>query len=415
MMARGAPWDQNNTKHAYWRRCTYIALPMGIILSLCHFYGSYSPQTISYHVDGSTAAPPHDRSQQEQGVHEYPSEQPHTIRDNAFDGLRASVLPDSPLSAPHTATKNHVAHQPVDIDADGNQGAEGKEGCTQGEDGTPCETFIPQILMDGEDPEEVEILPEDRRQPQLGPAERVLVDDPEQFQAILASTLARKQKTFVLFTAALLSEGQPWCPDARAAEPGIWAALENPAGDSAVVVCRLPFSEWKSKTPHPYKKMVGLSRLPTLMRWGASGEEGRLVEDECKDRAQVLNFVTRNTPGEATVVQREATGVQGETGAHAQAVGVLALGTEPKPDARHDIAPAATDTASPSLGGASPFLDSLVDSTLFKVCNLNPDQNPDPDPNPDPNSHHVNLLNPNPKSNPNPNPKVPPTLIGPHA
>ena len=73
----------------------------------------------------------------------------------------------------------------------------------------------------------------------VSPATRVVVDDPLQFQTAVTATVKNRNKTFVLFTAGLGDDGQPWCPDARAAEPKVWAALDAAGGNAAVVRLRL--------------------------------------------------------------------------------------------------------------------------------------------------------------------------------
>jgi len=129
------------------------------------------------------------------------------------------------------------------------------------------------------------------------PAERIQVSDPSQFASVVAAS-AEKKKTFALFTAALQEDtGEPWCPDARAAEPVIFEALDAPGVPAAVVVCRLPREDWKNTAaPHAYRAAVGLTNLPTLLSWETTaGETGRLVEDECKELQRVVHFIKGNS------------------------------------------------------------------------------------------------------------------------
>ena len=124
-------------------------------------------------------------------------------------------------------------------------------------------------------------------------AEYTTVETPAAFDALAEKAVKwGKSKTFALFTAALKEDGQPWCPDAREAEPFVFRGLDAADPQVSVLVCRIPREEWKNKeSPHPYRAKVGLTNLPTLMEWSSAGPGKRLVEGECKSDENVAKFV----------------------------------------------------------------------------------------------------------------------------
>ena len=122
-------------------------------------------------------------------------------------------------------------------------------------------------------------------------------DRPDDFSRITAKAVAEHHKVFVLFTASLTSAGTPWCPDSRAAEPLLFAALEAEAAVSSValVLCRLSRSEWGRGDRPSYLADVQVNRIPTLLSWTETGPVTRLVEEECKDTNRVGRLMRRSS------------------------------------------------------------------------------------------------------------------------
>jgi hypothetical protein len=70
------------------------------------------------------------------------------------------------------------------------------------------------------------------------------------------------------------------------------AAAASPTG---LTLLEMPLvrSEYSGVPTHPYRvhPAVKLARIPTLMRWGAKGKTGELVEGACKDAELVRELV----------------------------------------------------------------------------------------------------------------------------
>ena len=96
------------------------------------------------------------------------------------------------------------------------------------------------------------------------------------------------------FCGAKDARGDSWCGDCVEAEPVLSAALATAAAVAPLVVVYIPLerAEFKGVASHWVRAVpFGVSRIPTLARWGKTRVVAALIEDECKDAAGVAEFL----------------------------------------------------------------------------------------------------------------------------
>lgn len=157
------------------------------------------------------------------------------------------------------------------------------------------------------------------------------------------------------FTATIKSEtGRAWCDDCEAAEPVIGRALRAPTNGRPVVLlqCDVSREEYKNKPEYYYRthRDVGLTSIPTLIRWDETGTRRRLGEQECSDPIAVSALLlapppTTGTPC-TTAPERSAPSSASSTGPTAATTGSAAATTT-------SAAPSATTSTSTATGGGA--------------------------------------------------------------
>lgn len=88
--------------------------------------------------------------------------------------------------------------------------------------------------------------------------------------------------------------GQSWCVDCVTADPILRAACVRLRPELTLHECPVgPRSGWKNVSDHPYRlhPALRLARIPTLIRFAAGCEIGRLVEADCGKPAVVEAFL----------------------------------------------------------------------------------------------------------------------------
>ena len=99
---------------------------------------------------------------------------------------------------------------------------------------------------------------------------------------------------FLFFAAAEPGAASSWCPDCVLSEPVLRATLGRVAPALAVYECPVGTrAAWKGQAEHPYRRHPAfrVSRIPTLIRFRAGVEIGRLVEGPCADPAAITAFL----------------------------------------------------------------------------------------------------------------------------
>jgi thiol-disulfide isomerase/thioredoxin len=134
---------------------------------------------------------------------------------------------------------------------------------------------------------------------------RVILTSASAFEAAVQEHAAKSKAggpaLFLLFTGAKdPSSGASWCPDCSDAAPVVDSVFAEAAEASEAGVTLLELhldrAEWKGLPPHPAHPFrthpaFKVQRIPTLVRWGARGKVGELVEDGCKDAGLVKELV----------------------------------------------------------------------------------------------------------------------------
>lgn len=88
-------------------------------------------------------------------------------------------------------------------------------------------------------------------------------------------------------------EGEPWCPDCRAALPAIGAVFDQPDGPTAFWL-DVPRDEWKNKTPgqeHFFRSAYGIDNVPTVVKWQDVSVDG--LENVACTSQSCLSVLTR--------------------------------------------------------------------------------------------------------------------------
>lgn len=109
-----------------------------------------------------------------------------------------------------------------------------------------------------------------------------------------AVAAAQGDALFLFFGSADPGTGQSWCPDCVVADPVLRATIAKVAPRLAVHECPVGArADWKGKLDHPYRTHPAfrVARIPTLIRFRAGLEIGRLVEGPCADPAAVAAFL----------------------------------------------------------------------------------------------------------------------------
>jgi len=88
--------------------------------------------------------------------------------------------------------------------------------------------------------------------------------------------------------------GTSWCPDCVTADPVLRATIATTVPKLTIYECPVGArSAWKGQMDHPYRihPTFHLERIPTLIRFRAGLDIGRLVESSCADRTAVQAFL----------------------------------------------------------------------------------------------------------------------------
>ncbi len=105
---------------------------------------------------------------------------------------------------------------------------------------------------------------------------------------------AQGDALFLFFGSEDPGTGASWCPDCVTADPVLRATLAASAPALTVHECPVGVrADWKGRMDHPYRghPAFHVERIPTLIRFRAGIDIGRLVEAPCADRAAVAAFV----------------------------------------------------------------------------------------------------------------------------
>ncbi len=119
--------------------------------------------------------------------------------------------------------------------------------------------------------------------------------NPADAAAALAEVVAaRGDALFLFFGSPDPLTGASWCPDCVTADPVLRATIRATAPGLTVYECPVGArSAWKGCLDHPYRvhPAFHVARIPTLIRFRAGLDIGRLVEAPCADRDAVQAFV----------------------------------------------------------------------------------------------------------------------------
>lgn len=119
--------------------------------------------------------------------------------------------------------------------------------------------------------------------------------DPAAAAAAHAALVARGgDGLFLFFGSDDPATGASWCPDCVVADPVLRATLGRVAPGLAVHECPVGMrADWKGQAQHPYRLLPAfrIARIPTLIRFRAGIEIGRLVEGPCADPAAITAFL----------------------------------------------------------------------------------------------------------------------------
>ena len=101
----------------------------------------------------------------------------------------------------------------------------------------------------------------------------------ENFMSKVSELEKQGKEVYCLFSGTKDANGKSWCPDCVTAEPVVRGCLKNMPEAAVFLYCQVGERDyWKNKSNefrvHPKLK---LTRVPTLMRWGAPNE--KLVEE----------------------------------------------------------------------------------------------------------------------------------------
>jgi hypothetical protein len=122
---------------------------------------------------------------------------------------------------------------------------------------------------------------------------RVVLEQPEAFDATLREELRGRESVLVRVTAANGKDGKPWCSDCARFEPVLQAVLEGADRQVTLLDCLVVRDAYK-QGEHPYRKhpLLQIKAIPTLLRVDAAGvAQARLVEAECFDAKSVERVV----------------------------------------------------------------------------------------------------------------------------
>jgi hypothetical protein len=119
--------------------------------------------------------------------------------------------------------------------------------------------------------------------------------DPAAAQAAFDRTAGEaRDALFLFFGSEDPGTGASWCPDCVTADPVLRATIAAVAPGLAVYECPVGArADWKGRADHPYRihPAFRLARIPTLIRFRAGVDIGRLVEGPCADPAAVRAFL----------------------------------------------------------------------------------------------------------------------------
>ena len=116
-------------------------------------------------------------------------------------------------------------------------------------------------------------------------------------RADVASAIASSPpgaRVLLLFCGEKGAGGESWCSDCVEAEPALDAALAESAAERPILVVDVPLprAEFKGVASHWARAApFGVGRVPALCRWGAAKVTAAIFEDECKSKANVLEFL----------------------------------------------------------------------------------------------------------------------------
>ncbi|KAJ2775810.1 hypothetical protein H4R18_005936 [Coemansia javaensis] len=139
----------------------------------------------------------------------------------------------------------------------------------------------------------------------------IRVDEPAEFDRLVAEALTESRDVFVLFFGReQAGTGVSWCPDCVIADPLVRRAIAKVEGSILLEVPVDPRSNTASPA-HIFRERgdVQLGCVPTLLRWTAAGpSQRRLVEDECREEridAFVAETSAWHAPGRVRNVPRQ--------------------------------------------------------------------------------------------------------------
>jgi hypothetical protein len=118
---------------------------------------------------------------------------------------------------------------------------------------------------------------------------------PTEVESVLTSLQRDRGDALLLFFGSEDPEtGASWCPDCVTADPVLRAACVRLRPELTLHECPVGArSAWKNVADHPYRlhPALRIARIPTLLRFAAGCERGRLVEADCRDPAAVEAFL----------------------------------------------------------------------------------------------------------------------------
>jgi hypothetical protein len=112
--------------------------------------------------------------------------------------------------------------------------------------------------------------------------------------AVDALRTAAGDGLFLFFGSEDPGTGASWCKDCVVADPVLRRTIALHAKTLTTWECPVGArADWKGVAGHPYRvhPAFRIERIPTLVRFRAGCEIGRLVEADCADPARVAAFL----------------------------------------------------------------------------------------------------------------------------
>jgi hypothetical protein len=105
---------------------------------------------------------------------------------------------------------------------------------------------------------------------------------------------SRADGLFLIFGSEDPQTGQSWCADCVTADPVLRVAIAQALPTVPCYECPVGArSAWKGVADHPFRLhgALRIARIPTLIRFRAGAEIGRLVEGDCAKPELVAAFL----------------------------------------------------------------------------------------------------------------------------